>query len=171
MAITDFVHPLGYLYDAAKVLSPSDPWPVYLRAATACWQGRVAEVIEALQIWQAAQSSDAGEKSAAEDLRSVIAGVVTYLQNNRKRMDYPRYRREGLPISTSMIESLIKEMNHRVKGTEKFWNRPEGAEAILQIRAAALSDGDRLSDWILRRPGRLFYHRITPSELGMTTPA
>jgi hypothetical protein len=48
--ITDFVHPLGYLYDAAKIMSPTDPWPVYLRAATACWEGRVADVIEALQI-------------------------------------------------------------------------------------------------------------------------
>jgi hypothetical protein len=39
-------------------------------------------------------------------------------------MNYPDYRRQGLPVSTSMIESLIKEMNYRVKGTEKFWNRP-----------------------------------------------
>ncbi len=47
-------------------------------------------------------------------------------------MNYPDYRRQGLPVSTSMIESLIKEMNYRVKGTEKFWNRPEGAEQILK---------------------------------------
>jgi hypothetical protein len=38
-----------------------------------------------------------------------------------------------------MIESLIKEINYRVKGTEKFWNRPEGAEQILQIRSVALA--------------------------------
>ena len=50
----------------------------------------------------------------------------------------PEYRRQGLPVSSSLVESLIKEMNFRVKGTEKFWNRPEGAENILQIRAAAL---------------------------------
>ena len=36
------------------------------------------------------------------------------------------------------MESLVKEMNYRVKGTEMFWNDPEGAEAILQVRAAAL---------------------------------
>ena len=65
-----------------------------------------------------------------------------------------------------MIESLIKEINHRVKGTEKFWNRPDGADHILHVRAAALGDDDRLSEWILNRPGSYFYRRSTvPHEL------
>ena len=89
---------------------------------------------------------------------------MTYLEHNQSRMDHPAYRRQGLPISTSMIESLIKEINYRVKGTEKFWNRPQGAEQILQIRAAALSDDDRLSQWILNRPGSLF-HRASTNKM------
>jgi hypothetical protein len=28
----------------------------------------------------------------------------------------------GLPVSRSLVESLIKQINHRVKGTEQFWN-------------------------------------------------
>lgn len=28
--VADFVHPLGYVYDAAKVLTPEDPWPLHL---------------------------------------------------------------------------------------------------------------------------------------------
>jgi len=32
------------------------------------------------------------------------------------------------------MESAIKEMNYRIKGTEMFWNNPAGAEAVLQIR-------------------------------------
>lgn len=165
--ITDFVHPLGYLYEAAKILAPADPWPVYLRAATACWQGRVTEVIAELQSWRAANPAPQDEKLPDEDPRSIIKKTATYLTNNRERMDYPTYRRLGLPTSTSMIESMIKEMNYRVKGTEKFWNRPEGAEAILQLRAAALGDDDQLSTWILNRPGNPFYRRSTP----LTTPA
>ncbi len=35
-------------------------------------------------------------------------------------------------------------MNYRVKGTEKFWNDPESANHILAVKAAALSDDDRL---------------------------
>lgn len=169
--IADFVHPLGYVYDAAKVLSPGDPWPMYLRATTACWQGRVADVLSELRAWQAAHPALPDEKLPDDDPRSIVQGTVTYLANNQPRMDYPAYRREGLPVSTSMIESLIKEINYRVKGTEKFWNRPEGAEQILQIRAAALCDDDRLSQWILHRPGSHFYRRSIPKEVALTTPA
>ena len=35
---------------------------------------------------------------------------------------------------TSAVESVIKMMNKRVKGSEKFWSEP-GGEAILQLRA------------------------------------
>src|ERR1700734_2378471 len=48
----------------------------------------------------------------------------------------PRYRQQGLPITSSLVESLVGEMNARVKSREKFWNRPEGAEVILQLRPA-----------------------------------
>lgn len=62
---------------------------------------------------------------------------------HRQQMKYPEYRRCGLPVTTAWMESLVKEMNYRVKGTEMFWNDPEGAEAILQVRAASLSDDAR----------------------------
>jgi hypothetical protein len=99
------------------------------------------------------------EELPDHDPRAVVQTTVTYLENNRARMNYPEYRRAGLPVSSSMIESLIKEINYRVKGTEKFWNRPDGAEYILQVRAAALGDDDQLSQWILNRPGSQFYRR------------
>lgn len=169
--ITDFVHPLGYLYDAAKVLSPADPWPTFLHAATACWQGRVKEFLKELQEWQASHLIPPDEKLSDDDPRSVIQRVATYLDHNQDRMDYPRYRREGLPISTAMIESLIKEINYRVKGTEKFWNRPEGAEHILQVVAASLSDDDRLSQWILNRPGSCFHRPSTQKKHQLATAA
>jgi hypothetical protein len=37
-------------------------------------------------------------------------------------VDYPRYRKLGLPVTSTLMESLVKEFNLRVKGTEKFWN-------------------------------------------------
>jgi hypothetical protein len=40
------------------------------------------------------------------------------------------------------MEPLIKQINFRVKGTEMFWHDPEGAEAILHLRAAALSEDE-----------------------------
>lgn len=171
VAVTDFVHPLGYIYDAAKVLSPDDPWPCYLSAATACWQGRVVDFLNDLGAWQVLHPTPPGEKLPDHDPRAVIQRTATYLEHNQARMDYPAYRRRGLPVSTSMIESLIKEINYRVKGTEKFWNRPAGAEAILQVRAAALSEDDRLSQWILNRPGSPFYRLSTQKQSALATAA
>ncbi len=31
---------------------------------------------------------------------------------------------------------LVKQINHRVKGIEMFWNDPDTAKAILQLHAA-----------------------------------
>jgi hypothetical protein len=52
--------------------------------------------------------------------------------NNRSRLDYPRYRRVGLPVTSA--ESLVKQVRKRVKATEKFWDDGATGEAILQVR-------------------------------------
>jgi hypothetical protein len=49
--------------------------------------------------------------------------------------------------------AMVGEFNARVKGREKFWNRPERAEAILQVRAALLSEDDRLVRHFAQRQG------------------
>ena len=41
-----------------------------------------------------------------------------------------------------------------------FWNDPEGAEAILQVRAAALCDDGRLVEHLKTRPGYPFTRRL-----------
>lgn len=87
------------------------------------------------------------------DPRAVVGRTITYLTNNLGHMDYPRYRQHGLPVTSAAVESLIKEVNYRVKGTEKFWNHPAGAEAILQVRTAMLGDDDRLGEYLASRPG------------------
>ena len=61
------------------------------------------------------------------------------------------YRQQGLPVTSGRVESLIKQFNRRVKGSEKAWN-PDQAEMILQLRAAQLSEDDRLSKHLKNRP-------------------
>ena len=78
---------------------------------------------------------------------------MTYLGNNRGRMEYRRYRRLGLPVTSSWAESLVGEFNARVKGWDKWWDRSGGAEALLQVRAAVLSEDDRLARYFAERPG------------------
>jgi hypothetical protein len=163
-AIADFVHPLTYLYVTATVLSAnvSERWQKYVGWMTQCWQGRVAAVIADMEACLAQQEPHTGSgKLPATDPREVLRRTIGYLRNNQERMNYPEYRQQGLPVTSSMVESLIKEINYRVKGTEKFWDNPEGAEAILQVRAALLSDDDRLADHIASRPGSAFRRRLS----------
>jgi hypothetical protein len=171
IAIADFIHVLTYVYLAAKAIARTaqEHWEVYLGWATSCWQGRVATVITELKEWQERLGPIApGEESAASDPRAVISKVLTYLENNQARMDYGRYRRLGLPVTSSLVESLIKQFNYRVKGTEKFWE-VGGAESILQVRAALLSEDERLDKHMKSRsclPFRRYQHH--PPE-GKTT--
>jgi len=77
---------------------------------------------------------------------------LTYVLNNRGRMNYPEYRRLGLPVSSAWVESTIKQLNRRVKGSEKFWESG-GAEALLELRAAYLSEDERVErNWQKPRP-------------------
>ncbi len=154
--VADFVHPLTYLYVTATVLAASvaGRWQCYVGWLRQCWQGHVSEVISDLQTRLEALGAYPGTgPPPASDPREVLRRTITYLTNNCERMNYPVYRRQGLPVTSSAVESLIKEFNYRVKGTEKFWDNPEGAEAILQVRAAVLSDDDRLAKHIAARPG------------------
>ncbi len=166
IAIADFIHVLTYVYLAAKAVAGSAPehWEMYLGWATSCWQGRVAEVLAALTVWRQRLGPLApGEDPPESDPRKVISKVLTYLTNNAPRMDYARYRRLGLPVTSSLVESLIKQFNYRVKGTEKFWDLA-GAESILQVRAALLSEDERLDKHMKTRPCLPFrrYQRHQP---------
>ncbi len=152
--IVDFVHVLTYIYLSAKVIGGTATvvWGRYLGWATACWQGHVATVLEQLHaVLEKMPPPPEGQEVKPTDPYEVIRLTIGYLTNNQARMDYPRYRREGLPTCSGMVESLVKQFNRRVKGTEKCWN-PTEAETILQLRAAFLCEDDRLTKQLKQRP-------------------
>jgi hypothetical protein len=117
----------------------------------------VSEVLKELDAEQE-RIGVATDDAEITDPRGVLSGVRGYLRNNVERMKYPQYRQAGLPVTSSWVESLIKEINYRVKGTEKFWNQ-SGAESILSVRAAALCDDERLAKHLAARPGCPFQRR------------
>jgi hypothetical protein len=158
--ILDFIHVLSYLFVAAKAIhaDAEDAWSQYLAWMRGAWQGEVGQVLEELRAWQA-KRGEAPQDAPDHDPRKIVAKTIHYLENNQSRMKYPEYRQAGLPVTTAWMESLVKEVNYRVKGTEMFWNDPEGAEAILQVRAAALSDDERLAKHLAERPGCPFTRR------------
>jgi hypothetical protein len=149
--VLDFVHAACYVFNAAAAGRPLDAVAaIYRRWAQAVWSGRVAEVLVELQ----SRQQELGEPQAGDATthpRHVVAEALTYLANQQSRMQYDQYRRDGLPITSAHIESTIKQINRRVKGSEKFWNSA-GAEPMLQLIADYLSDQAPLRNFWRRRP-------------------
>jgi hypothetical protein len=155
--ILDFIHALTYVYSAAMAgRSFADGWPCYVRWIEWVWSGEVAKVIAEL----ATRSAELGEVQSGDSEthpRRVVSEALGYLRNNASRMKYAAYRTAGLPLNSSVVESTVKQFNYRVKGSEKFWTE-EGAEAMLQLRADALSDDE---------PQEAFWRRREESESGL----
>ena len=154
--ILDFVHLLVHLYAAAQAAhkdSSGKAWSLYVELLNLGWKGKVTKLLDLLKK-HAQRLGEPPEDCAEDDPRKIVARVIHYVDTNKDKMDYPRYRREGLPISSAPMESLIKQVSRRVKGTEKFWIR-DGLEAVLQVRAAHLSEDDRVeAHWAKRPLGR-----------------
>jgi len=114
------------------------------------WAGQVPQIQAALRE-QRERLGPPAARAKADHPRKIVSVVLVYVIDNAARMDYPRYRREGLSVTSTMVESLIKQFNQRVKGTEKFWLRG-GAEAILQGCAAYLREDGRDEAFHTHRP-------------------
>ncbi|HEY1600400.1 MAG TPA: hypothetical protein VGG64_12405 [Pirellulales bacterium] len=168
--IVDFIHVVEYVYDAAKALcrDRAQRWTQHVTWARACWQANVSQVLDELS--QRLGAMAAGEPDTADPgPRETVQRTLTYLTNNRSRMDYPRYRRAGLPVTSSLAESLVKQISKRVKGTEKFWDDGPRGEAILQVRAALISQDDRLGRFVRNRPISPHSPRCRPRNAAAAT--
>ncbi|OGX03143.1 MAG: hypothetical protein A3G87_07195 [Omnitrophica bacterium RIFCSPLOWO2_12_FULL_50_11] len=144
MHVLDFMHGMTHLCGAASAAYGKDTkeaWEFYKRLVTKAWQGETGSVIRMLEN-QVKQVGKPPEGTAPSDSRKIVSLTLDYVRRNAHRMDDPACRKLGLPISSAPVESLIKQFNQRVKGTEKFWHR-DRVEAVLQSRAAHLSQDGR----------------------------
>jgi hypothetical protein len=148
--ILDFIHALSYVYAAATAgRSRAAGWACYRQWIGWVWQGQVSRVLAVLEERQAALGLPEQDEPVTHP-RQVVARTLTYLRNQQGKMQYDEYRRQGLPLTSSLMESVAKQVNRRVKGTEKFWSEA-GAEAVLQLRADQLSDDQPLEAFWQRR--------------------
>jgi hypothetical protein len=147
--ILDLMHALSYAYSAASVVPDEH---VFRRWASWIWAGEVERVILELHAHQERIGKPPPEASAS-DPRERVDRALTYYEYHQSRMHYPEYRRLGLPLTSSHIESTIKQINRRIKGSEKFWLQST-SEAVLQLRADYLCDSTPLYSFWLRHQAR-----------------
>ena len=142
--IVDLMHALSYVYASAIASSGQyeQGWQRYEEWATAVWRGQVDAVIHGIRLLRATTSD-------AAVLQELDRGL-TYLTNNAPRMQYAKYRRLGLPLTSSHIESVQKQLNIRLKGTEKYWCA-EGVEPVVHLRADRISETKPLESFWKRR--------------------
>ncbi len=158
--ILDFVHAAEHIHAAARAAGiEGRDW------VESCWQGRVSDLLREIATRQGDLTPPADPEKEPDHPWCVLRRESGYLTNNQARMDYPRYRREGLPITSSPVESWIKQLNQRVKGSEKFWNDDANGEAILQLRSDWLGHDEVLTNHLKNRPGHPYSRPRPPNPI------
>jgi hypothetical protein len=97
------------------------------------WQGQAGAVLRAVER-ELARVRSPSKRAALGELR-------TYLEDNRGRVDSPRYRELGLPVGSGQVEAPCKSLvGARCQQAGMRNGTYAGAEAVLRLRAA-VQDG------------------------------
>jgi hypothetical protein len=106
----------------------------------------------------------------------VLWRAFDYFDDNRERIRYDEFRKRGLPLASSQVESAIGQTNERVKAAKKSWFL-DHADEMLALRTQALSEDGRWDDYFgkLRRgeieiPTRGRMERIPVFPFKMASP-
>jgi hypothetical protein len=152
--IVDFWHVCENVGACAKVFYGEGTDLAHQWSLEVCGHLRAGDVDGALR--QVESLPSRGSKAR----RQAKHALVTYLINNRQRMDYPRYEALGLPIGSGEVEAQCKTLvQARCKQAGMRWHTA-GAESLLRVRCA-VKDGryweqfgqwpEDLSAWQARR--------------------
>ncbi len=150
-SVLDILHALSYSLAAARAVSRDEALAEqkYDAWAARIWEGRVEDVIDEL-IAYGTKLGEPPPDAGGDDPCEVLRVSRVYYENHASRMDYPQYRREGFPLTSSLMESTVKQVSRRVKGSEKYWSSV-GGEGMLRLRGEFLSDDEPLNGYWSRR--------------------
>jgi hypothetical protein len=133
--ILDFYHPAERLCDVAKLYYPSDEEQAKTLGETWCHTMKhqgcdgILAVLEQLDV-----------PPRRTDLRAKLAETINYVRNNRHRMNYPKYQRNGWLIGSGSIESACKTVvNQRLKLAGMRWGE-DGTDSMCHLRALFRSE-------------------------------
>ena len=127
--VLDFWHLCEHVGACAKEFFGEGTVPAQGWSLEVCGTLRAGLVDEALRTIEALPARSPTKRKAKHEL-------VTYISNNRTRMDYPRYEKLGLPIGSGEVEAQCKTLvQARCKQAGMRWSSA-GAEALLRVRCA-----------------------------------
>lgn len=135
--ILDFPHAVEHLNAAAQACwGEGTPAAVAWldRQATGLKTGDPDAVLRALGLLPVGRAPDPAAAAAARDR------TLGYLSARRDQIAYARFRRQGLPIGSGMVESGHKiVLQARLKGAGMHWARPS-VDPMLALRCAVCND-------------------------------
>jgi hypothetical protein len=150
--VLDLRHAQEHLHQTAQAAlgagAKAETW--YEVQKERLWNGQTDLIIR--EIARFSRKAGQPPKRAPEtDRRRILATNLHYFTTNRNALDYPRFRQNGWPIGSGIIESIIKQIGKRLKGSEKHWVI-SGAEATLQVMAHLISEDGSWHDFWKRCP-------------------
>lgn len=134
--ILDWYHMSEYLWKAVYVFYPegsreSKDWITEMEGKML--EGRVTDVIKGIRV-RITKNKIKGKKL------ETLQKVIKYFSNNKERMKYNEYIKNGYPIGSGNVESACRHLvKDRMEKTGMRW-KYKGAQAILSIRATYIND-------------------------------
>ena len=138
--ILDFFHLSEYVWAVAKAAYP------HQEQEQKDWVKTQQQLLKKSQ-WQTVIHNAHELKRNKFDLIKAITNLERYLTNNKSRIDYQSYLKEGLMIGSGVVESSNRRVvTQRLKQAGMHWSA-FGAEGVMALRAAYLSNSNRWSSF------------------------
>ena len=130
--VVDWYHAVEHLHKAANALYPNkhdthkrERW--VKKYKDHLYMGRIETIISVLH-------------------KRDMSDFATYFDRHKRRMQYLKFREEGLPIGSGTVESGVKQFKQRLCGTGMRWHL-DNAHRMIILRSAILgNDFDDLWD-------------------------
>ena len=139
--ILDFFHLSEYVWKVAKLAYPKN------EQKQSDWV-HIQQSLLRKSRWKTVIQNSMKLKRKKPDLIKAITALERYLNNNQSRIDYQSYLKAGLMIGSGVVESSNRRVvTQRLKQAGMHWSKL-GAEGIMALRAAYLSNSNRwLNFW------------------------
>jgi hypothetical protein len=132
--VLDWPHVVEHLTDCGKALlgERAPLLATWVRTTTMLvWSGRGDTLL--VELRALLDMSDVA--------RAPLDALVRYIENNLARIDYPRFRKLGLPIGSGVVESAHKHvLQVRMKRAGQHWS-PSRCRRMARLRAAHRTGG------------------------------